>query len=227
MSAAGLVTLLFSAVQPLTRQGAQDAARHELAKRPYQQALPPVWVRPLRWLLGKIAEVWFKAASATGGSAALAALIMLALAVIALVIWRVGPMSRSSRRDELSLHLAGASTATDHRAAADAFAAREQWAEAVRERLRAISRELEERALVDRRPGRTTYELAAEGGLALPASAAMLREAAERFATIWYGSRRATAEDYRRLTKIDAAVRRDHPARTAAPADDMGAMVAP
>jgi Domain of unknown function (DUF4129) len=227
MSAGGLVALLVSAVQPLTRQGAQDAARHELAKRPYQQALPPVWVRPLRWLLGKIVDAWFRAASATGGSAALAALLLLALAVIALVIWRVGPMSRSSKRDELSLNLAGASTATDHRAAAEAFAAKQQWAEAVRERLRAISRELEERALLDRRPGRTATELAAEGGRALPASAAMLREAAERFAAIWYGSTQATGEDYARLTEIDAAVRRDHPVRTAVPAGGVGAMVAP
>ena len=97
------------------------------------------------------------------------------------------------------------------------FAASQQWAEAVRERLRAISRDLEERVLVDRRPGRTAYELATEGGAALPGSAPLLREAADRFVAIWYGSSRASAEDYQRLTAIDNAVGNDRPARTPVP----------
>jgi Domain of unknown function (DUF4129) len=67
---------------------------------------------------------------------------------------------------------------------------------------------------VDRRPGRTAHELAAEGGLSLPATADLLREAADRFDAIWYGSMPARAEDYSRLTEIDAAVKAARPART-------------
>lgn len=207
-----MLPLLAPAVSALTRQGAQDAARHELAKPPYQQARPPLWVRPLRWLIGRLVSFWNSAADATGGSAALLVVLVFCVLVAGLVIWRVGPMRRNARRGDLTFDLEGERSATDHRAAAEAFAASQQWAEAVRERLRAISRDLEERVLVDRRPGRTAYELAREGGTALPGSAALLREAADRFVAIWYGSARASAEDYRRLTEIDTAVGRDRPA---------------
>lgn len=211
------LALLLAAVTPLTRQGAQDAARHELAKRPYQQALPPWWQRPLLWVLRRLASLWAHVAAATGGSAALAAILAVFLVIAGLVLWRVGPLSRTSRRHDLTFDLEGDLSADDHRSAAEALAATEQWAEAVRERLRAISRELEERVLVDRRPGRTAYELAAEGGAALPVSAGLLREAADRFVAIWYGSTPASAEDYQRLTEIDRAVARDRPARAAVP----------
>lgn len=210
-----LLALLVSAATPLTRQGAQDAARHELAKPPYQQAQPPIWVRPLRWLLRRLLSLWNRAADATGGSAALLVLIVLTVAVVGLILWRVGPRRRNARRGDLTFDLESDKSAADHRAAAEALARSQQWAEAVRERLRAISSDLEERVLVDRRPGRTAYELAAEGGAALPGSAAQLREAADLFVTIWYGSARASADDYRRLTEIDHAVSRDRPARVA------------
>jgi hypothetical protein len=206
---------LVAAVAPLTRQGAQDAARHELAKPPYQQAQPPWWYRPLRWVLREIARLWDTAAAHTGGSAALAVLLGFVALAVAVIAWRVGPSARGGRSSQ-ALHLDPESTAADHRAAAERLAAQELWAEAVRERLRAIARDLEERALVDRRPGRTAAELAAEGGLALPANAAMLREAADRFATIWYGRARASGEDYRRLTEIDGAVRAARPVRAVA-----------
>ena len=211
------LALVMAVVTPLTRQSAQDAARHELAKRPYQQALPPWWQRPLLWVIRRLASLWSHVAAATGGSAALMAIIAVFLVIVGLIVWRVGPLSRTSRRDDLTFDLEGDRTAADHRSAAEAFAANEQWAEAVRERLRALSRELEERVLVDRRPGRTAYELAAEGGAALPASAGLLREAADRFVAIWYGSTRASADDYRRLTEIDRTVSRDRPAHTAVP----------
>jgi hypothetical protein len=40
----------------------------------------------------------------------------------------------------------------------------------------------------------------------------MLREAADRFARIWYGRTPASAADYRRFTEIDTAVRSVRPA---------------
>ena len=202
------------AAVPLTRDGAQQAARHELARRPYQQAQPPWWLRLLRWVLHELARVWTVAAEHTGGTAGLAALILLVLLLLGLVAWRVGPRSRSVRRQDALLGSASEATAAQHRDNARRHADRQEWAEAVREQLRAISRDLEERALVDRRPGRTAYELAVEGGRALPATAPLLREAADRFVAVWYGRAEATAEDHRRLVEIDRAVRAARPART-------------
>ncbi|MDX6258157.1 MAG: hypothetical protein QOJ11_4491 [Frankiales bacterium] len=209
------MSVLLLTAGPLTRQGAQVAARHELAKPPYQQAQPPWWYRPLRWALHQIARLWDSAAAHTGGAAGLSVLLGTLAVVVVLIAWWVGPRARTARSSQ-ALHLDPETTADDHRALAERLARQEQWAEAVRERLRAISRDLEERALVDRRPGRTAYELAAEGGRALPALAADLTEAADRFARIWYGRQQAGSADYRRLSEIDDAVKAARPARAVA-----------
>ena len=58
--------------------------------------------------------------------------------------------------------------------------------------MRAIVRSLEERALLDPRPGRTADEAAAEAGRALPAHADRLRAAARDFDDVTYGGRTAT-----------------------------------
>jgi hypothetical protein len=206
--------LLVLSLPALTRQEGQQAARHELSKQPYQQARPAWWSRPLHWLLHQLDRLWTSAAQHTGGSAALAVLILLVLALAALLVWRVGPTARSKGRRGFALSLDQETTADQHRAAARRHAGQQQWAEAVREQLRAVSRDLEDRALLDRRAGRTAYELATEGGRALPSVAPLLREGADVFASIWYGSASATEADHQRLVAIDAAVQRARPART-------------
>ena len=97
-------------------------------------------------------------------------------------------------------------TADEHRAEAERFAAAGAWAEAVRSRLRAIVRDLEDRGLVDARPGRTADEVARDAGARLPSAAADLRLGARIFDDIWYGGRTADATSYSRLVEIDAAV---------------------
>jgi hypothetical protein len=83
---------------------------------------------------------------------------------------------------------------------ADDLAGQGRYKEAVRERLRAIVRELLERKVFDYRPGWTVIELAAIAGQARPAIAVPLAGASEIFSGIWYGNRPATAAD-------DAAMR--------------------
>lgn len=82
---------------------------------------------------------------------------------------------------------------------ADELAAAGRYAEAVRERLRAIVRELMERELVAYRPGWTVTELAQAAGRARPAAAPPLRAASDIFSEIWYGLRPATADDDRAM----------------------------
>jgi len=65
----------------------------------------------------------------------------------------------------------------------------------VRERLRAIVRELIDREVIQHRPGWTITELAAIAARARPATADPLRGAAMVFSDIWYGQRPATAGD--------------------------------
>jgi len=90
---------------------------------------------------------------------------------------------------------------------ADELAAAGRYAEAVRERLRAIVRDLIERAVIPHTPGWTVTELAAAAGRARPAVAPPLREAAGVFSEIWYGLRPATLDDDAAMRAHAASVR--------------------
>jgi hypothetical protein len=82
---------------------------------------------------------------------------------------------------------------------ADRLAAEGRYAEAVRERLRAMVRELVERRVIEHRPGWTVGELAAEAGRARPAIDPPLRSATDVFSELWYGQRPARPEHDARM----------------------------
>ena len=90
---------------------------------------------------------------------------------------------------------------------ADELAAQGRYAEAVRERLRAIVRELIERGVIPHTPGWTVTELANAASRARPALAAPLGGAGGVFSEIWYGLRPATAEDDHAMRGYAEAVR--------------------
>ena len=90
---------------------------------------------------------------------------------------------------------------------ADDLAAQGRYAEAVRERLRAIVRELIERGVIPHTPGWTVTELANAASRARPALAAPLGGAGGVFSEIWYGLRPATAEDDHAMRGYAEAVR--------------------
>ncbi len=98
---------------------------------------------------------------------------------------------------------------------ADQLAAAGRYKEAVRERLRAILRDLIERGILPPSPGWTVMELAATAARTRPALAAPMAGAAGVFAEIWYGLRPATAAD-------DAAMRGHATAIAAAVATPAG-----
>lgn len=78
---------------------------------------------------------------------------------------------------------------------ADQLAAAGRYKEAVRERLRAIVRDLIERELIPYSPGWTVTELANGATQSRPALAAPLRSAVNIFSEIWYGLRPAELGD--------------------------------
>ncbi|GAA1820546.1 hypothetical protein GCM10009682_46020 [Luedemannella flava] len=88
---------------------------------------------------------------------------------------------------------------------ADQLAESGRYAEAVRERLRAIVRDLIERQVIENRAGYTVTELATAAITARPDLAGPLGAAGATFSEIWYALRPATAAD-------DAAMR-EHAAR--------------
>ena len=195
----------------LGRDEAARLAREELAKQVYRDAGPGLVERLVRWLLEQAGRLLDGAAGVSpGGYSGLIVVLLLVAAAVVAVRLKVGPLGRRAARDE-ALFVGRTRTAAQHRAAADAHAAAGAWAEAVRERLRAVVRSLEQRAVLDERAGRTADEAAAEAGRALPSCAAGLRAAAVLFDEIWYGGRPAGPESYAALRDLDAQVQAARP----------------
>jgi hypothetical protein len=82
---------------------------------------------------------------------------------------------------------------------ADRLAAEGRFAEAIRERLRGMVRELIERGVLEHRPGWTVTELAAVAVGRRPQVAGPLNAAGLIFSDVWYGGRPAGAEEYGRM----------------------------
>ncbi len=188
------VGLPLAVVAPVApgRDEAARLAREELAKVIYRQAQPSLAERALRWALTHLLDLLNTASGVSpGGYLGLVVTALLVVVVVVALRLQVGPLARRTRADR-PLFSARALTAAEHRAAADRHAATGAWAEALRERLRAVVRSLEERAILDERPGRTADEAATDAGRLLPDCAADLRQVAALFDDVWYGGRAAT-----------------------------------
>ncbi|MEU0220183.1 DUF4129 domain-containing protein [Streptomyces sp. NPDC006265] len=214
---AGDTSLLSSARSaddpPLTipRDPAREAARRELSKRMYHENDPSLFQRALdafwEWL-GKLLNA---ASTATpGGTLGLIVIIVAVIAVLAALWWRLGTPRRQPT-SSATLFDDRPRSAADHRAAAEAHAAQSHWNQAVQERMRALVRALEERALLDVRPGRTADEAAADAGRTLPAHTDRLRTAARDFDDVTYGGRSATEQSYHRIAELDRDLERTRP----------------
>ena len=190
----------------LSREQARDAAREELARREYDEAQPPLLLRLLGRALRELGELLDRVAlAAPGGLLGRLLLLALVVAVVAVVLARIGPLQRGGRAPTLFTG-AAALSADGHRALAEQAAADGRYADAVRERLRAVVRELEARGVLDPRPGRTAGEVSREAGAAVPALADDLRRATTVFDEVWYGGRRADAASYAVLVDVDERV---------------------
>jgi hypothetical protein len=195
----------------LGREEAARLAQLELAKPVYAGEDEPWVQRAIRWLIEQVGELLDRAGSTSPlGWFGLLGVVLLLVLVIVVVRRRTGSLDRGSMPDLLLL--GGPRSAAEHRAEAERFAASGAYAEAVRSRLRAVVRDLEDRDLVDARPGRTADEVARDAGARLPSAAADLRLGARIFDDIWYGGRPADATSYARLVAVDSAVAAARPA---------------
>lgn len=147
---------------------------------------------------------------------AVAALVVLATLLLAAVaFWVAGPV-RLARRAATSAVVLGddSHTSPQLRAAADACAARGEWADAVLNRFRAIVRALEERALLDERPGRTAHEAAEAAAVRLPSRTVELRRAGRIFDEVCYGKASVGSGTDAWLRELDLGLAGTHPAPT-------------
>lgn len=201
-----MLARVLAAVQGVDRESAREAARAELSKPVYRESEPTPAQRALEWLLDRLADL-VDAVTGLGVAARtglLVALLLLAALVVAVRL-RTGPLARRAALvDGPGARVPGPA---DHRRLAEALAAEGRYAEAVRERMRAVVRELEQRGLLVPRVGLTAAEVATEAGALAPALARDLRDAAALFDEVWYGGRPATARAAARLAEVDERVR--------------------
>lgn len=201
----------------VSREEGARLAWEELSDPAYQEARPSLLERFLAWLDELLGGLLGEAqAVLPGGWWTLGALLVLLLLLVAALVWYLRPGGGSRRAAVLDP--AETLTADGHRARAEQHAARGAYAEAIRERLRAIARDLEDRAVLTPRVGRTATELAAETSAVLPDLRAELHRAATLFNDVWYGDREATSEGYGLLCALDGTLRTAVPPTTAEPA---------
>ncbi|HWU10428.1 MAG TPA: DUF4129 domain-containing protein [Streptomyces sp.] len=185
------------------RVPAREAARDELSDPMYHEHDPNLLERGLDRFWNWIGDLFSDAAGAApGGPLGLVVLVLAVVGLVAALWWRLGTPWSPARSPE-ALFGNTARSAADHRTAAAAHAEARRWTEAVQERMRALVRSLEDRAVLDPRPGRTADEAAAEAGRLMSAHADRLRAAARAFDDVTYGGRTADEATYQALCTLD------------------------
>jgi hypothetical protein len=142
------------------------------------------------------------------------AVVLLVVAIL-LVLRRIGKVrtskKSSSKSDKKTDSLDSAAEvltgAALRRRNAEVAAAAGDWAEAIRERFRAVIGTLDERGLLPERADRTADEAARDAGAVLPAHADALLAAARAFDEVEYGEYVGTADGYAVISRVDEAVR--------------------
>jgi hypothetical protein len=87
------------------------------------------------------------------------------------------------------------------------LAAEGNWTAAIRHRLRAVARGLEETEILDPAPGRTANELARDAGARVPHLVFELSQAATAFNDVTYGERPGTPAAYQLVVDLDDHLR--------------------
>ncbi|MEV6031547.1 DUF4129 domain-containing protein [Nonomuraea sp. NPDC052116] len=198
-------------MSPIDREEAARRAAEELLKPAYEkESLLDLIYRRVMQFLGDLVDT-AAGGGAAGGVIASVIIVLVILALIVLISWQLRKASRKNALTVGGLFGERVMTAAEHRTAAAGLAAEQRWTEAVQERLRAIARDLEERALVDGMPGRTADELTSEAALSLPGFATRLAAAARSFDDVTYGGVAGTREAYEEMADLDEQLRQARP----------------
>jgi hypothetical protein len=199
-------------ISPGRDQG-REWAREELARPEYANARPGLFDRVVGWLRDHLDRVASGVGMSTGQLLAL--LLVLALGAVAVIVLlrRNVRMRVVAGRRAPGVLSESTLTGEQHRKLAEQAMAQGRYDEAVREWMRSLARRLDERALIDARPGRTADELAVEAGRILPGLATDLRSAARIFDDVSYGLRPADAAQAEHLRRLAEAADLATPSR--------------
>ena len=150
----------------IDRDAAHQAAQDELNKPIYPKGSAGEQIA--EWLNETIYRLLQKTASLPGGWLTATVLFIMLGIALAAAIHIARRTMRTNRGGDYRLFEAAQLTAAQHRATAENYAVQGEWAAAIRHRLRAVARQLEETGILNPAPGRTANELASDAGAALP-----------------------------------------------------------
>ncbi len=206
----------------IDREAAREAAERELAKPIYPKA--SLTDRIGEWIDEFLNRLVAKGSTVPGGWLTISVLVILVLVALIVGVRIARNTMRTSRSGDYGLFGAHELTAAEHRATAERAAAQADWAAAIRHRLRAVARQLEEAGTLNPVPGRTATELAHDAGGLLPGFAGDFARAATTFNDVTYGERPGTEPGYRMIADLDERLRSHASAgagavRAAEPAD--------
>ncbi len=189
----------------IDRDAAHEAAQRELAKPIYPKA--SLTERLSDWLDDLLYRIVQEGSSLPGGWFTISVLVIILATAVVVAVRIARRTMRTNRGGEHALFDTHELSAAQHRATAEQYAAAGNWAAAIRHRLRAVARQLEEDGVLNPVPGRTATELAKDAGAAVPDLAGELRQAADAFNDVTYGERPGTEPAYRMIADLDNHLR--------------------
>jgi hypothetical protein len=194
------------------RDAAHEAAQHELSKPIYPKA--SLTDRLSEWIDELLYRIMLKGSALPGGWFTITVLVIVFVVAVVVAIRVARRTMRTNRSGNYALFGAHELSATEHRATAEQYAATGNWAAAIRHRLRAVARQLEESGVLNPVPGRTATELARDAGLAMRDLSGELLRAADAFNDVTYGERPGTESAYRMVGDLDDRLRTHAPVTT-------------
>lgn len=188
----------------IDRDAAHDAAQNELAKPIYPRASPTEQIGD--WLNDLLYRITAAGSTIPGGWFTISVLVILLVVAVVVAVRIARRTMRTARTGDQALFGSQELSAAQHRAIAEQYAAQGDWSAAIRHRVRALARHLEETGMLDAIPGRTATELARDAAAALPALSAELFSAATTFNDVTYGEQPGTESAYRAIAALDQGV---------------------
>jgi hypothetical protein len=189
----------------IDRDPAHQAAQRELAKPIYPKG--SLTQRLHEWIHELLFRLVEKGSDVPGGWFTVSVLLALLIVAIVIAVRVARRTMRTHHGGDYQLFDTGQLSAAQHRVAAERFAAEGNWTAAIRHRLRAVARGLEETEILDPAPGRTANELAHDAGARVPHLAFELSQAATVFNDVTYGQRPGTPAAYQMIVDLDDHLR--------------------
>ncbi|ORA18032.1 DUF4129 domain-containing protein [Mycobacterium arosiense] len=189
----------------IDRDAAHRVAQDELNKPIYSKGSAREHI--VDWLNDLIYRLLQETSTIPGGWLTATALFTLLAIAVVVGVYVLRRTMRTRRGGDYSLFEAAQLTAAQHRVTAENYAAQGDWAAAIRHRLRAVARQLEETRVLTPAPSRTANELARDAAAALPHLSGELTQAATAFNDVTYGEQPGTQAAYQMIAELDDHLR--------------------